>query len=314
MSEPRISLEQWRALVAVVDEGGYAAAADALHKSQSTVSYAVGRIEDLLDLKAFEIRGRKAELTPAGRMLYRRGRALVDEAARLEHAAGLFAAGWEVELKVAAEIIFPAWLLLDCLETLGRERPEMRIQLHESVLAGTEELLAEGRVDLAVASRVPRGFAGDPLMSVRFIAAAAPDHPLHHLGRPVTFEDLRAHRHLVIRDTGVQSQRDAALEVTNRRWTVSNKATSIHAACKGLGFAWYAEELIRRELDEGTLAPLPLREGAVQLGELYLVYADPDAAGPGARRLGELLRAAVAGCESIRPAGIPEPPAVKGRT
>lgn len=290
---PRITLNQWRALVTVVDEGSYARAAEALHKSQSTVSYAVGRIEELLGVQAFEMRGRRAEPTEAGRMLYRRGRALLDEAGRLEHAAGLFAAGWEAELRVAADVIFPAWLMLECLAALDRERPEMRVQLHESVLAGTEELLTEGRVDLAITSRVPRGFAGDPLMPVRFIAAAAPGHPLHRLERPLRFADLREHRHLVVRDTGVQTQRDALRQVTDRRWTVSNKATSIRAACMGLGFAWYPEEIIRGELDSGTLKPLPLEEGGVHVSQLYLVHADPDAAGPGARRLGELLREAV---------------------
>ena len=35
---PRISLEQWRALQAVVEAGGYAQAAEALHKSQSTLT------------------------------------------------------------------------------------------------------------------------------------------------------------------------------------------------------------------------------------------------------------------------------------
>jgi len=291
---PRITLDQWRALVAVVDAGGFARAAEALHKSQSTVSYAVGRIEELLGIEAFEMHGRRAEVTEAGRMLYRRGRALLDEAARLENAAGLFASGWEAELRVAADVIFPAWLMLDCLAVLGRERPEMRVQLFESVLAGTEELLTGGRVDLAITSEVPRGFAGDPLMPVRFVAAAAPDHPLHRLGRPLRLTDLREHRHLVVRDTGVQTQRDALAEVTDRRWTVSNKATSIRAACMGLGFAWYPEAIIREELDSGALQPLPLEEGAVKVSQLYLVYADPDAAGPGARRLAGLLRESAA--------------------
>ena len=45
---PRISLEQWRALQAVVERGGYAQAAEALHKSQSTLTYAVQKIESLL--------------------------------------------------------------------------------------------------------------------------------------------------------------------------------------------------------------------------------------------------------------------------
>lgn len=57
---PRITLEQWRALVAVVDAGGYAQAAERLHKSASSVIYAVQKIEALLDVKAFEIHGRKA--------------------------------------------------------------------------------------------------------------------------------------------------------------------------------------------------------------------------------------------------------------
>ena len=37
---PHVSLEQWRALIAVVEAGGYAQAAEALHKSQSAVTYA----------------------------------------------------------------------------------------------------------------------------------------------------------------------------------------------------------------------------------------------------------------------------------
>ena len=44
----RISLEQWRALIAVVDAGGYAQAAARLHKSQSAVTYAVKKLERLL--------------------------------------------------------------------------------------------------------------------------------------------------------------------------------------------------------------------------------------------------------------------------
>ena len=49
-SSPRISLEQWRSLLAVVDANGYAQAAAALHKSQSAVTYAVQKMEALLDV------------------------------------------------------------------------------------------------------------------------------------------------------------------------------------------------------------------------------------------------------------------------
>ena len=44
----RVTLEQWRTLVAVVDAGGYAQAAEALHKSQSAITYAVQKLETQL--------------------------------------------------------------------------------------------------------------------------------------------------------------------------------------------------------------------------------------------------------------------------
>jgi DNA-binding transcriptional LysR family regulator len=293
MPNTRISLEQWRSLLAVVDAGGYAQAAGILNKSQSSVTYAVQKIEALLGVKAFEVIGRKAHLTPTGEVLYRRAKALLDEAVALESAAGSLAAGWEPELRLAAEILFPTWLLLQSFARFADERPQTRIELYESVLSGTEEALAQRTVDLAICSRVPRGFAGDPLMRLRFIAAAHPDHPLHRLGRELTLQDLRRHRHLIIRDTGSQ-RRSGSWLGAEQSWTVSHKATSIHAAGMGLGFAWYAEEWVRGDLARGVLKQLPLREGGERWGELYLVFADRDYAGPGALRLAEIIRAEVA--------------------
>src|SRR5471032_1948855 len=208
-SAPRISLEQWRALQAVVDAGGYAQAAVALHKSQSAVTYAVQKIETLLQVKLFEISGRKARLTGSGEVLYRRAKGLLEEAESLEGAGRNLAAGWESELKLAVEIIFPTWLLLRCFELFAGERPETRIELYETVLSGTDEALIQRRVDLAICSLVPPGFMGDALMPMKFIAAAHPEHPLHKLNRKLTAQDLRKYRQLVIRDSGSQRSRNA---------------------------------------------------------------------------------------------------------
>lgn len=286
---PRISLEQWRALQAVVEAGGYAQAAEILHKSQSAVTYAVQKMESLLGVKVFEVIGRKAHLTPTGEVLYRRAKALLDEAGQLESAAGHLAAGWEPELRLAVEIIFPTWLLLQCFASFAAERPETRLELYETVLSGTEEALLQRRVDLAICSQVPAGFAGDPLVRLRFVAVAHPDHALHRLGRELTLQDLRKHRHLIIRDSGSQ-RRSGSWLGAEQSWTVSHKATSIHAACMGQGFAFFPEEAIRDELERGLLKPLPLREGGERWVELYLVFADRDYAGPGARRLAEIIR------------------------
>src|SRR6476660_9465752 len=98
-SIPHITLEQWRTLVAVVDAGGYAQAAEALHKSQSAITYALQKLESQLSVKALEIHGRKAVLTPTGQLLYRRAKALIDEADGVERAAQALSAGWEAEIR-----------------------------------------------------------------------------------------------------------------------------------------------------------------------------------------------------------------------
>lgn len=293
-SHPHITLEQWRALIAVVDTGGYAQAAELLHKSQSSVTYAVQKLESLLNVQAFEIQGRKAVLTGTGQLLYRRAKALLDEAGALERAARRLSAGWEAEIRIAAEMIFPSWLLLDCLQQFGQESPHTRIELIESVLAGTSEALLQGQADLAISAQVPPGFIGTPLMQFRSTPVASPEHPLHRLGRELSLQDLREHRQLVIRETDSRRATSVLSLDASQRWTVSHSATSIEAICKGYGFAWFPEEKIRNELAAGQLKVLPLRDGGQRYGSLYLVLADPDYAGPATLRLAQVIRDRVA--------------------
>ena len=77
----RTTLEQWRMLQAVVDHGGFAQAAAAIHKSQSTINHAVHKLQDQLGVPVLEVVGRKAQLTEAGALLLRRAelRALASE-------------------------------------------------------------------------------------------------------------------------------------------------------------------------------------------------------------------------------------------
>jgi DNA-binding transcriptional LysR family regulator len=293
MSIPKITLDQWAALAAVVEAGGYAKAAEELHKSQSSVTYAVQQLESLLGVKAFEIKGRKAVLTSSGQLLYRRARVLLDEATSLEKAAKSASAGWEAEIRIAAEMIFPAWLLLKCFDQLNAESPHTRIEYYETVIAGTSEMLVAGRADVAISPLIPQGFTGAPLMPLRMLLVAHPDHPLHKLGRPLTLRDLRAHRQLIVRETGLLRPTKTQIEAT-QRWTVSHMSTAIFAASMGFGYGWYPEERIRGELDGGSLRRLELREGgAERMGQFYLVYADAENAGPGTKRLAEIIRETV---------------------
>ena len=289
-THPRISLEQWRTLVAVVDAGGYAQAAQALNKSQSAVTYALQKLERVLGVRAFRIEGRKAVLTPTGELLYRRAQALIEEARSLELSAQRVSAGWEAELRVGVEVIFPMWLMLDSLARFGRESPHTRVELVESVLGGVPEALQAGELDLALTPHVPSGFVGEALMRLRFLPVASPAHPLHAIQRPLTLRDLRQHRHVVVRDQGSKRTTANLWLEAKQRWTVSYMSTSITAVCAGHGFAWLPEEKIRDELADGRLKPLVLRDGSERFADMYLIFADRGSAGPGLLRLAELLR------------------------
>ena len=65
----KTTLDEWEILLAVVQLGGFAPAAEQLNRSQSTISYAVARLQERLGIKLLELKGRKAKLTEVGRVL-----------------------------------------------------------------------------------------------------------------------------------------------------------------------------------------------------------------------------------------------------
>jgi DNA-binding transcriptional LysR family regulator len=286
---PKVTLEQWRAFQAVVEYGGYAQAAAAIHKTQSTLSYSVQKLEQSLGVQVLEVKGRKAQLTKAGEVLLRRSRQLLENALSLESVANSLSQGVEARLDVAVEVVFPYDDLLCVLAEFSQKFPETRVELVESVLSGGHDLMLSGLIDVLVSTVVPPGFVGEPMLRLEFVCVASPDHPLHHIGRKLTLQDLRQHRQLVTRDSGPQRRFSAPWLEAEQRWTVSNLSTSIRAIKRGLGFAWVPRLQIVDDLEQGVLKPLNLEEGGSRYGQLYLVYKDKDAAGPATCYLTELL-------------------------
>ncbi|MCV6587854.1 MAG: LysR family transcriptional regulator [Marinobacterium sp.] len=287
--KPRISLEQWQALLAVVDKGGYAQAATQLHKSQSAVSYAIARMESLLGLKVFELEGRKAVLTTAGQALYLRARSLVEEAALTEQLALQFSQGIEAEIRLAVDTIVPETMILEALQQFADEAPLIRVQILETVLSGTDTLIHERQVDLAMSGIISAGQLTTPLLQMTFMPVAHPEHPLHQLKRPATSQDLRRYRQLVVRDSGPKNI-DAGWLRADQRWTFSTMAASISAARKGLGYAWYPLLKITDELNSRQLAILPLEEDHSRKVQLNMIQPRGEFSGPGTQRLAALLK------------------------
>lgn len=289
MKAPRVTLEQWRTLQAVVDHGGFAQAAEALHRSQSSVSYTVARMQEQLGVPILEIVGRKAVLTEAGAALLRRSRYLVKQAQQLEELAWNMDQGWEAEVQLVVDAAYPTQRLARALEAFIPQSKGCRVQLREEVLSGVEELLHSGDADLAISGMNIGGYLPQQLGSMEFVAVAHPRHPLHQLKRTLTHNDLESHLQVVIRDSGRRQPRNEGWLGAEQRWTVTNLNTAGKLVSQGLGFAWLPQHDINEELERGSLAVLPLAQGSHRVAQLYL-YANKDKPlGPATRILADLI-------------------------
>lgn len=283
MPLPRTTLEQWAVLAAVVDHGGFAQAAEALNRSQSAVSYAVGRLQEALDLRLLVIEGRKAALTPHGQTLLSRARVMARELETLERLAGSLKQGWEPNLTLIIDASFPRKLLLGVVSELRLMCPNTQFQLSDAVLSGGEEAIVDGRADVVVTDRVPKGFLGEWLMDVTFVAVAAPSHPLFELDYAITAKDLVRHMQSVVRDSGTRHPRDDGWLGAGTRCTVSSVEASLATVEAGLAYAWLPQHLVEESLRRGTLRILPLDAGRTREVPLSLVLVRPECAGPAAR-------------------------------
>ena len=285
----KATLEQWRMFKAVVDAGGFNQAAAKVHKSQSSVHHAVQKLESAIGVTLFESDGRKVRLTPAGELMLRRAEFLLNEAAKLEAVASSLQQGTETQLRIAVDIIFPSAFLYNVLNKVSEEYPMLRIEIEETVLSGANSLLKAGNVDIAISPfAYTNGFSED-LCEIEFLAVAHPGHPLHQLNRPITTEDLKSHRQIVVRDSSSERKAESGWLGAEQRWTVSHVRTSIDIICQGLGFAWLPLAIIKPHIDAHQLMPLPLEHGGLRKALLYLSFEDGDQLGPAARSfIGEL--------------------------
>lgn len=288
MRSPHVTLEQWRVLQAVVDHGGYAQAATALHRSQSSISYAITRLQSQLGISLLEVRGRKAVLTEAGETLLRRSRELLQEALALEDIAQQLKQGWEPEIRLVVDAAFPSQLLLAALHEFAPQDRGTRVLLEEVVLSGALEAVEQGNGDLVIGAELPSGTLADPLIEIEFVAVAHPNHPLLQLERPLEMADLEKEMQVVVKDSGQRAPRDIGWLGAEHRWTVSSIDTAVTTISHGLGYGWLPRHQIDSALREDRLRPLPLKTGQIYRTHLYMAFAQ-DPVGPAARLLADLI-------------------------
>jgi DNA-binding transcriptional LysR family regulator len=300
-SAPKTTPDQWAALAAVVDLGGYAAAAEALDRSQSAVSYQITHLQEALGCRLLEIKGRRAVLTSAGDALLARARGLLREWRSLEEFAHSLERGFEAVLKVVVDAAFPRSRLLNALLELRKRCPSTQVDLSEAVLSGAEDAIVNGArdhsADVVVTTRVPAGFLGDWLYETTFVACASPTHPLLALDRPVSSHDLEQHPQVVLRDSGTRAPRNEGYLGAKLRWTVGSLDASVAIVERGLAYAWLPEHIVAAPLAAGRLRALPLEAGGTRKVPLYLVRVRAGEAGPAAHAAVELLHQSALGDE-----------------
>jgi len=289
MNIPKVSLDQWRTLQAVIDYGGYAQAAEQLHRSQSSVSYAVKRLQEQLGIQLLHIEGRKAVLNDAGMVLLQRSRQLINDASAIEQQARHLQQGWEAEIRLAVEAAFPTRCLMQALKQFEPVSKETRIKLQEVVLSGADELLLNGQADLVISPFVPKGYLGEELIQVNFVAVAHPKHPLHLLSRSITTSDLHRETHVVVSDSGSKGV-DSGWLNESHRWAVASLESASKVISNGLGYGWLPETEIESQIAQGELKLLPLAEGQKHTSILYLMYTNVDEAGPATKQLAQILK------------------------
>ncbi len=294
MPHSHTSLEQWRAFQAVIDFGGFAQAAQALHRSQSAISYSVNRLQEQLGVRLLAMDGRKAHLTEMGRVLLDRSRHLLESANELEELANHLEQGWEAEIRLAVDAAFPMPLLFEALKKFAQSAQGTRVTLNEVILSGAEDALHEKTADLVIGANLPAEFMSEHLLDIEFIAVAHPEHPLNqHTPGSLTGKDLRTERQVIIRDSGHSHSQDVGWQSSEQRWLVSHIDTAIETVLYGMGFCWLPHHKIEKKLTDGLLKAIPLREGSLYRVPLHMAFGQQEIPGPATRLFAEILQQVV---------------------
>jgi DNA-binding transcriptional LysR family regulator len=272
----KLSFEVLEALDAIDRAGTFAEAAELLHRVPSALSYLVQKLESELDVVLFDRSGRRAKLTPAGRVVVEEGRRLLYAAEQLELKARRIQSGWEAELRICIDEILPLSALWPHVHAFYGTNMDTRLRLSTEVLGGSWDALITRRADLVV------GAAGEPpqlpnvvtrpIGEIRHVFAVAPDHPLASQPEPLTMADVAQYRAVVISDTSRElPPRTIDIAPGQQVLAVPSLAAKLSAQCEGLGAGSLPTCIAQRAITEGELVVRTV-EGMREVTPCYLAW------------------------------------------
>lgn len=275
MNSP-ITLDALLVLETIERKQSFAAAADALFRVPSAISYTVNKLEEDLGVALFDRSKRKAELTIVGKKVVEQGRLLLKASEELTHMAQQAANGWESELRICVDSVVNFDALYQLINAFHKIAPWINIQISEEVLAGTWDSLISNNCDLVIgATGEPHNsdFTVQPLGSVAFVFAVAKNHPLTQESLPISNSTIKNFTSVVVADSSKnQPPRSIGLLDGQSRITVHSVDKKIEAQLYGLGVGFLPEHRIKSHLASGALVALPLAEHDNRHNELSVAW------------------------------------------
>jgi LysR family transcriptional regulator, hydrogen peroxide-inducible genes activator len=207
-----MTLTELRYIVAVARERHFGRAAEACFVSQPTLSVAIKKLEEELDVKIFERGSNEVSMTPLGEAIVRQAQQVIEQAHGIREIAKRGKDPLAGPLRLGIIYTIGPYLLPDLVKNAIEHTPQMPLILQENFTVKLLDMLRTGELDCAImAEPFPEsGLAIAALYDEPFMAAVPRTHPL--AGRAsITSEELKRETMLLL-GTG-HCFRDHVLEV-----------------------------------------------------------------------------------------------------
>jgi DNA-binding transcriptional LysR family regulator len=274
-----MDIDLLRSFVSVVDAGGFTRAGERVHRTQSTVSQQIKRLEDMLRRPLLQRNGKSATLTEEGERLLSYARRILALEQEARDVVARPVADGIVRLGIPED--FAAYRLAELLSDFVRARPTLRLDVRSGRSATLNRELELGELDLALFKRNAGDGDAFAAWPERLQWVTSRRHPVDLSRNPIPI--AVAEQGCLYRNRLIH-----AIEAAGRAWHIaytSPNLPSIQAAVSvGLGVSLLPDVAIlpeHRVIDEVTGFP-PIMDT-----ELALVIAEH--ASPATRRLADVL-------------------------
>jgi LysR family hydrogen peroxide-inducible transcriptional activator len=227
-----MTLTELRYIVAVARERHFGRAAEACFVSQPTLSVAIKKLEEELDLKLFERGAAEVSVTPLGEAIVRQAQSVLEQAAAIKEIAKRGKDPLNGPLRLGIIYTIGPYLLPELVRHAIAMTPQMPLMLQENFTVKLLDMLRTGELDCAImAEPFPdTGLATAPLYDEPFLVAVPASHPLAQR-RSIGSEELKQETMLLL-GTG-HCFRDQVLEVCPEFARFSSDAEGIRKSFEG---------------------------------------------------------------------------------